>query len=420
MNTSTTEVVMPELRAGHDPGSLVTAAITKADYAKNGAPFAPFLIKFADPTNFVNGWASARGHEIAFYGDYQGDGSGFLPLGDYASVNNIPIEKTPVLLLAPMPDHQAPLPTLAHPTGFTWLLDDKHSGNHNNISFYWPTAPAGYQALGICVGFNGQHPRTDSYWCVSTEYLQNAPTEAFWSDAGSHWTSHDGSLSTPSLAGVDMQDQKILLAPTTMLSNQLGDFQNTSWCLALDKLLLPVEGARTDDPDFQPGYGEGTTTAPGLDKVAVLPCTLIDDPASGSSPFYYLAAQPQWFCTRSFPSPAGGSYTEDFMIGSTQESSTGFQHTTSLAVGAEVGIEAGPASAKASVNYTDEMQLSGSIMNGTTTEQSKSLSLNLVVADHMLIWQKRTDFVVYRTTGDVMTVVKYQTADIDFTDSNPK
>lgn len=108
------------------------------------------------------------------------------------------------------------------------------------------------------------------------------------------------------------------------------------------------------------------------------------------------------------------------MIGSTQESSTGFQHTTSLTVGAEVGIEAGPASAKTSVNYTNEMQLSGSIMNGTTTEQSKSLTLNLVTADHMLIWQKRTDFVVYRTAGDVMTVVNYQTADIDFTDSNPK
>ena len=415
---TTTEVTTPGFSAGQSgPDELVSAAIAAADYANNGAPFAPFLIKFADPVNFVNGWTAERGNPISFYGGYKADSSTFRPLGDFAAVNNTPIAKTPILLLAPMPGHED---ALVHPAGFSWILDDKGSGNPHDIAYFWPTAPEGYQALGICVGFNGQGPDAENYWCVKTKYLQNAPTQDFWSDGGSHWTSHDGSLSTPSLSGVGVQDQKILLAPTTMLSNEHGNLQNTSWCLALDKLLLPVPGASTPYPDYQPGYGEGTKTSPGLDKVAVLPSTVIEDPASDSSPFYYLAAEPEWFCTRSFPSPAGGTYTESFLIGTSQESSTGFQHTTSLTVGADVGIEAGPVSAKVSVSYTDEMQLSGSISSGTDTQASETLSLNLVVADRMLIWQKQTDFVVYRTAGDAMSQVTYQTADIYFTDSNPK
>jgi hypothetical protein len=399
-----------------DPRDLVTAAITAANYAANGAPFAPLLIKFANPADFVNGWTTEKGSPISFYGEYKGDPSqSFFPLGDVAAVNNTPIAKTPILLVAPMPGNEG---ALAHPTGFTWILDDKGSGNPDDVAYFWPEAPVGYQALGICVGFNGQEPVAENYWCVRNEYLQSTSTEAFWSDAGQGWKSHDGSLSVPSLTGVGVQDLQLLLAPTTLLSNEHGNLQNTSWCLALDKLLLPVPGASTAFPDYRPEYGEGTTTAPGLDKVAVLPSSVIDDPRSESSPFYYLAAQPAWFCTRSFPVPKGGTYTQGFEIGTSQESSSGFQHTTSLTVGAEVGIEAGPASAKVSVSYTDEMQLSGSIVQGTETLQSESLELNLVEADRMLIWQKLTDFVVYRTAGDAMSQVTYQTADLYFTDSN--
>lgn len=417
MNITTTEATPSGLAAGQPgPGDLVATAIAAAGYSTNGAPFAPFLIKFANAADFVNGWTSNRGNSISFYGGYKGDpAQSFRPLGDFAAVNNTPIAKSPILLLAPMPGNED---ALAHPTGFSWILDDKGSGNDNDIAYFWPTAPDGYQALGICVAFNGQAPDADNYWCVKTAYVQSAPTQDFWSDAGSHWTSHDGSLSAPSLAGVGVQDQKLLLAPTTILSNEHGNLQNTSWCLALDKLLLPVPGASTAFPGYQPGYGEGTKTAPGLDKVAVLPSTVIDDPGSDSSPFYYLAAQPEWFCTRSFPSPEGGTYTESFLIGTSQQSSSGFQHTTSLTVGAEVGIEAGPVSAKVSVSYTDEMQLSGSISSGTDTQASETLALNLVKADRMLIWQKQTDFVVYRTAGDAMSQVTYQTADIYFTDSN--
>lgn len=399
-----------------DPRDLVTAAVTAANYAENGAPFDPFLIKFANPADFVNGWTTENFSPISFYGEYKGDPSqSFFPLGDFAAVYEIPIAKTPILLLAPMPGNGA---ALAHPTGFSWILDDAGSGNPNDISYFWPTAPSGYQALGICVGFNGQSPDTQNYWCVKTEYLQNTPTQNYWSDEFQGWKYHDGSLSIPSLTGVGVQDPKLLLAPTTLLSNAFGNLQNTSWCLALDKLLLPVQGASTPAPGYRPEYGDGTRTAPGLDNVAVLPSTVIDDPGSESSPFYYLAAQPEWVCARSFTSWKGGTYSDSFMIGTSQESSSGFQHTTSLTVGAEVGIEAGPASAKASVSYTDEMQLSGSVTYGTDTEQTKSLSLNLEDAERTLIWQKQTDFVLYHTAGDELRRVRYQMADLLFTNSN--
>lgn len=427
MNTITAESAASGPVTGPSaPGDLVTAAIAQADYANLGALFAPFLVKFADPGDFVNGWTAEKGNPISFYGSYK-KSSEFLPLGDFATVNNTPVQETPILLLAPSPDYKmAPAhgdvqssPTLAHPTGFTWIGDDKHSGNTNSIAYYWPTAPDGYQALGICVGFNGATPDVTKYWCVNNYYLQSAPVAAFWSDAGSHWTSHDGSLSTPTLAGVDVQDQKIQLAPTTLLSNQHGDLQNTSWCLSLEKLMLPVTGEDIPGPDYQPSYREGATTAPGLGNVAVLPSTLVEDRSPGVSPFYYLAAQPQWVCTRSFPSPEGTLYSSSFTLGSTQESSSGFQHTTSLTVGADAGIEAGPVSAKISVSYTDEMQLSTSTVAGTATQATEGLSIPVSKADRTLVWQNRTEFVLYRTAGDVMSSVAYQTRDLAFSDSNP-
>lgn len=430
MNTSTTEVTPSGIGSDQpDPDKLVAAAIAAADYGNKGAPFAPFMVKLADPADFVNGWTARRGNAISFYGSYKGDSTGFLPLGDFAAVADTPIEETPILLLAPMPDQpMAPpnggnpsLPTLAHPTDFTWIADDIHSGNQDNIAYYWPTAPKGYKALGICLGFNGQVPDVNKYWCVNDYYLQKAQPRGFWSDTDSHWTSHNGSLSAPSLTGARVQDEKVLLAPTTMLSDQHGNLENTSWAIHVEKLLLPVPGASVPFPDYNPEYTKGTRTSPGLlSKVAVLPSTLIEDRSPGISPFYYLAGQPEWVCARAFPSPKGATYSDSFLVGSTQESSSGFQDTTSVTVGAEVGIEAGPVSANVSVSYTKEMQLTGSTSSGTETRQSKDLSIVVPKAERVLIWQKATDFVIYRTAGDRMSSVEYQTDDIVFSDSNPK
>ncbi|MHA7271312.1 Vps62-related protein [Arthrobacter sp. HLT1-20] len=418
MNSTITQEATSELTASPSgPGDLVAAAIAAADYANKGAPFDPFLIKFADPTKFVNGWSAQRGNAITFYGEYGGDSTNFSPLGDFAAVNSTAIQKTPIMLLAPMQGRED---ALARPTGFTWILDDAGSRNSNDIAYFWPTAPDGYQALGICVGFNGKSPDPSNYWCIKTEYLQYTPTQEFWSDSGSHWTEHNGNLSVPSLAGQSVQNDKFLLAPTTMLSDEHGDLPNTSWCLVLTKLMLPVAGADVPFPVYDPHNADGTKTSPGLGNVAVLPSIMVNDPAAVSSPFYYLAAEPSWFCIRTFSSPEGASITQSFTVGSSQSSSTGFQHTTSLEVGAEVGIEVGSYSAKASVKYTDEMQLSGSISTTTDSQTTTSLTTPIPKADIAQLWQRLTDFVVYRTSGNVMSVVTFETSDSHVTDSNPK
>lgn len=424
VNTSTRAEHTTSARTGGttDPRELVTAAVTAANFAAVGAPFDPLLIKFANPGDFQNGWSSDGGDTpIAFY-RYNGNAvDNFRPLGDYAVVANAPIAKTPIMLVAPKPGHED---ALAHPTGFEWILDDKGSGNDNDLAYFWPQAPSGYQALGICVGFNGQGPVAENYWCVRNDYLQSAPTENFWGDAGQGWKSHNGDLSAPSLTNIGA-GEKLLLAPTTILSDEYRDNHGgatNSYCLALDKLFLPVPGAAVGVPDYQPEYGEGTETPPGLENVAVLPCLVMDDPGTGSdpsiNPFYYLAGQPYWVCTRSFPSPEGGKYTENCTIGTSTEASNGFQNTTSLTVGADVGIEAGPVSTKMSVSYTREMQVSANTSIGHSTQTSTTVELNLEAAKRILIWQKQTDFVAYRTTGDALSQVMYQTADIYFTDSN--
>lgn len=401
----------------------VQAAIAAANYANVGAPFSPMLLKFANQGDLSNIWTSNRGDTAISFYQFNGNRSdGFLPLGDYAVVGQNALSKTPVMLLAPIPGNES---ALAHPTGFQWIADDHGSGNDNDIAYFWPTAPDGYQALGICFGSNGAQPVAANYWCVSTAYLQNAGVSSYWSDSGQHWTSHNGSLSVPSLTDVGISDS-LLLAPTTLLSDEFtgnnGGVTN-SWCLVLSKLFLPVSGSGVPYPDYQPQYGQGTQTDQGIQSVAVLPYNVANDPNAGgtpqSTPFYYLAGQPYWVCTTGFPSPSGGSYTTSFTVGTSQEQSSGFQNTTSITVGADVGIEAGGASAHMSVSYTDEMQISGSTTTGSSTEVSQSLTLNLPVAAHVLLWQKAVNFVSYRTDGTSLSQATYQTTEIDFTDSNP-
>lgn len=408
-----------------NPRRLVTAAMTAMNYASDGAPFNPLLIKFADTGDFHNCWSSQRGDTpIRFY-RYNGDDvDNFRPLGDFAVVANKTIAETPVMLIAPVQGHED---AVAHPTGFEWILDldDKGSGNQDDLTYFWPQAPDGYQALGLCVGVNGQAPVPGDYWCIRNDYLQSIPTEELWTDAGQGWTGHNGDLSTPSLANV-LPGRDLMLAPTTILSDQYRENHRGnpgSYCLVLEKLLLPVPGAAgAPAPECAPDYGEGTETVQGLGKVAVLPCLVVDDPATrgdpSSSPFYYLAAQPYWVCTGSFPSQDRGLHTKKCTVGTSQDAAAAFRAATSLAVGADTGVQAAPLSPKISVSYTREMQVSPATTTGTGSRTSTRVELHLEPADRILIWQKQTDFLVYRTGGDVLSQVTYQVAELLATDSS--
>lgn len=406
------------------PRAAVKAAIAAANYMSVGAPFSPFLMKFAAAEDFSNIWSSERGKTpIRFYMYIGQRSDGFLPLGDYAVTEAVPFIRTPIMLLGQDPNH---LGALAHPTGFTWILDDGGSGNSNHIDYWWPNAPEGYRAVGICVS-NGGTPNPANYWCVSDEYLQDARTTPYWDDAGQRWKHHIGNLSCPSI-GNAQAGNSLLLAPTTILSDEYTSSQSgntNSHCLVVNKLFLPVPGATVPSPTDSDNYGSGIVTAQGIVNVAVLPCNVVVDTNLGgepqNSPFYYLAGQPYWECTQALASVSGGIYQTSYTVGTSSESSKAFQETNSVTVAANVGVEAGASGgfgAHLSASYTCEMQVakSSSIRNGTET--TEHLSLNLPPASRILLWQKTVEFVTYRTDGSSLSTASYRTSEITFSASS--
>ena len=182
--------------------------------------------------------------------------------------------------------------------------------------------------------------------------------------------------------------------------------------------MLPIEGGGVPDPEYFPGATEGTTTPMGVGNVAVLPCNSINDSDSGSSPgtspFYYVAAQPSWTCTGSYPPRAGGTYPVSalIMIGTSTEQSTSIGNTTSLTVGAEVGVEAGPLSASVAVSYTQEMSVTTVCSAGGQTEVSEAIELAIPGASTTQIWQRVVDLCVYRTDGISLIDASYRTSDL--------
>jgi len=105
------------------------------------------------------------------------------------------------------------------------------------------------------------------------------------------------------------------------------------------------------------------------------------------------------------------------MTGTSKVESRGFQYTTALAVGADVGVEAGQ---RMSVSYTSELQLAGTVRTSDGEPLlMQTLSLNVPKAARMLIWQKSVELVAYRTNGRPVAAARFMTSEIDFTDSNP-
>ena len=398
------------LKAAGDTKQATTVleAIKNEQYASEGAPFTPLLLKFTTASKLQNGWNSEKGDtQISFY-TFPGatDASDqFRPLGDFATINNADRDQAAVMLVAPMTGHtdNAGRPLLAHPTDFEWILDDKHSDNKVDIAYFWPTAPEGYEAVGICVGFGGAKPSTENYWCVSKELLQSVSTAGFWSDAGQGWKSHNGDLNVPNLANQMPGDLKhdLLLAPTTFLSVEKGG--NLGRCLVISKPML----AGITIPVLKPVYNEQTQeddeTDAGLVSVAVLPCTVIDDPNRESSPltdpFYYLSSEPYWKCLKQLPSSSGDTvWSSDVTVGTVGTESTSFQETSSLTIGAETGVEAAGVSAKISVSYTDEMQVGTSSTKEHSSQGTTGESVPLKPASEVFfIWQEWTSIVLYRT-----------------------
>jgi hypothetical protein len=143
--------------------------------------------------NWSTIWETDQGQPIQFQ-KYWGPGvsQSFLPLGDAAFTDS---HSSP-WLYAPGP---AAPNALAHPIDFTWILDDAGSGNPQSIDYWWPIAPSGYVAMGVCFAPKDVKPDPGSYWCVHQRHCVPAPEAAFWNDQGQGWKHHNGNLLVPTM-----------------------------------------------------------------------------------------------------------------------------------------------------------------------------------------------------------------------------
>jgi hypothetical protein len=401
------------------PISSITEAIKNANYAQNGAPFSPFLMKFAARADFGVIWSSERGDTAIDFYRYAGNRTdGFLPLGDYAITDRVAFGKQPIMLLGLDTNYPD---ALAHPTDFEWILDDAGSGNSNDLSYWWPIAPPGYQAVGVV--FGAEKPQPQNYWCVKNAYLQEMATQPAWSDSGSHWKHHDGSLSSPAI-NATAPGGSLFLTPTTFLSNEYTGNTGSAkaYGLVVDKLMLPTASIDPVVPNYADSFAIGTTTAQSIVNVAVIPASVIVDHSVGaepdSAPFYYLAGLSSFQCTNAFSAPAGGTYSKDISVGTSAISSKAFQETNGVTVSASVGIAAGDKggfNAQLSVSYNYEMQVttSESVQNDSLT--TESIQLTVPASNRVLMWQKNVEFVTIRTDGTRMVSAVYGTQETTLT-----
>lgn len=137
---------------------------------------------------------------------------GFSSLGDHAeSASGYSIYGTsPLGAVIVVKDVTESQTALAAPTGFTQVWNDSGSGGDEDGSFWYPTAPEGYVALGCVAQIGDTEPSTDVMMCVREDLVMFAPSGPLvWSghSSGAHekvalWRAGLNPAETP--AGIDV------------------------------------------------------------------------------------------------------------------------------------------------------------------------------------------------------------------------
>lgn len=407
--------------------AAVKAAIAAGNYPVNGVNYEPFQVKFAYASSFTPVWWDMRlptfTSTVTFYRFSDATTGNFLPLGDVLATGSVLRDVVPldggVMLFAPTPEDPA---ALAHPTGFEWLLDDHGSGNFQNISYWRPIPPNGYQALGICFGAGTPDP--SKYWCVKNDYLKGVSRQTIWSDQGQGW-SHNGNVNAPAFSNLveTVPEGQMLIIPRVCLCDE-SPGAVSPWALVVNQAQLPVNEFPPPDPVFDPTIKANAMTTYGLGSVFIVPYTAVAGDAgfpnrAVASPFYFVAAEPYWLCTRTRSTPGGGSQTSSVTVGVSQTQSSTFQETTTLSVSAEFGAKFKTFSGKISASYTKAFQLTTSTSQTNSTQVVVSETLDIPKQPTTWFWAGQTQIAVFRIGGSQITPISYGNDDQRFVPNTP-
>ena len=304
---------------------------------------------------------------------------------------------------------------LQHPTGFVHQTDDQGSSNDRSLNYWTPVPPDGFAAVGLC--FNNSHdkqPDPNNYYCVSLDKLVKVQSGEFWSDAGSHFDDN-GDVRRPTFAeGTVTEGDEILLLPTTFI-DALERNKLVPYAIRAKQAYIDVPEVLAQKPDRYVGEVDSNTrTAKGLKKIAIVPCMTVPDDLADqakTSPFYFVACEPYWRCTRSARPSTDAKEKVTVQVGLTVSQSESFKKATNLSVGAEVGAEYGGVSAKVTVNYSESFELDTSKsteMNTVHTEETETVVTGGVTNYY---WQKMQSISVYRMDGSARSTISYGNRD---------
>jgi len=432
---------MPDKNPDAQPTAVIEKAIQDGNYAANGVSFGKFKIKVVPASNFSAIWWTEgillrnapppRGNPICFY-KYTGNTAPFLPLGDVVTVESVeawdkrpaqpwPLPGGGVMLFAPGDDKPD---IFAHPTGFTFLLNDAGSHNSHDVAYFRMNPPPGYEALGVCFT-NGEQPNPDNYWCVKRKYLQIVGSQSLWSDRDAHWMDANGSLHAPSLDRPsdplpipDPLSDEIYILPPTCLSEQDLDNER-AYALIGEQAMLPILPFDPPDPPYDPKIVSGAKTTYGLGQVAIVPYTAIPADATYgeqaiTSPFYFIASEPYWECTRTLSTPKGGMMEVAITIGVQEMQASSFTKSTSMTIGCEVGAKFGGLSAKVTTSFTQAFSLTTSQSETHSSSTTIRTMVNFPEQPITWIWDRQTQVAVFRNDQSQVSIADYGNRDQRF------
>jgi hypothetical protein len=379
-----------------------------------GIVFKPFRIAVL-PRTFTNIWNSERGDTPITFFQSNGSGGQFLPLGDMAIAGQTlgpdGVPNMPGVLFAPTPDDPT---ALAHPLGFTKLLDDNGDGNPRWIDYFSMNPPKGYVAMGLAFS-GGDLPNVNNYWCVRSDLVRPVNPRLFWNDQGSHWVNADGNLSE-AIANLPINEPNMVYAPPTLIGVGMQ-----AYVLVMEQAELAITQFGPTQPPYDPTLTAGDKTSYGLESVKILPYNAVPDPGfpnqSTTSPFYFVAAEPFYRCTQVLPTPGGGNIEITKTVGTSQSDSNTFTQQTSMTVSADAGIEFGPLSPHVSASYTNSFSTSVSHTSEHSTQVQTQITLNLPARERTWFWQRQTQIAVFRHNHTQLAAVTYSQDDIQWVSS---
>jgi hypothetical protein len=390
----------------------VKAAIDLADFKDRGVVIEPFwLYVVPGRERFANIWNSQRGSNPITFFQFVADNDYLCALGDLMlpkslGENVCPWYDDAVLLLGRTSAHPE---AVAHPIDFVRIADDRGDSNTRTVIYWRLVPPAGYEALGIAFSSSDEKPKASRYWCVKRELLRVVGKSPAWSDEGQHWSNHNGDLSVPSFEGSSTAADpgEMLVLPQTFFSSEDRGAE-TAYALAMPTMNLDVSSPTPEPFDAD---GAGARTESGVKVVKVVPFSAVPDTGVErrglDSPFYYISAEPYWYCIDVADTPNGGTHSVTYTTGVTHERAEAFRQRTSMTVSAEVGASYKGGEAKVSSSFTNEFELTTVTSDSQKSEVSTTDLVNLPPGRNA-IWEKRIDIVVYRTNGTILEPVAYR------------